>query len=405
MLLKRDFLVGLKAHLKTQLLFGTTPIIFRENKSLHDHEEGFLCHSSNNTIPKQWFKLLFSTIFVTVWWFQIVQSIKEENLVTILESMLYAVALSTFILMKRAYLQKRRFVVELLNMVLRFEFTHFETNSSEINQNQGYKYFIFFCQLSGILGTPILILAYSLQRWFNPCTSATFAYRLFLPECSAINPLQISWKFSSLLALFLTILLSIWVIIDLCGCLMFQTFELAFVQCCCLKEYLKWLHGVMKSSALGQFDLSLVSVYRELQLLSRLYNWIQQDVIIIALTNMTVFVFIVSLYALILMGSHASVPHILFFSSVVLLGLLVIVVCFGTFAGLHTQSTKLIVFLRKKVNLSVWKPHKKRLIERYSWSLREIKVSIGQVNFVDKLTPVIMLNFCISQIVSLLLIE
>jgi len=200
-----------------------------------------------------------------------------------------------------------------------------------------------------------------------------------------------------------------WVVSDLFSGCMFQVFELAFVQCCCLKEYTNWYRKHLQLLPTEKHlkpckVFKRMLLYRQLQTLSRLYNMIQQDVFIVALLNLALFVFIVAVYALTYMGAQISLPHLLFFANVVLLLVLVILICFGTFAGLHGQSMLLVEFMRKVLPCRNRNASTKRLVKMYARSFREFKVNIGEMNFVEKCTPMVMLDFCFGQIVDLLLI-
>jgi len=406
MFLRENLILGFKAHLKTLKCLGTTPILIKKDEK----GETKIVLSSDKNIVWQWIKLLIAFVYVLILWIQMVQNKHSEDLPTNLESTMIAVSLGTFVIGKWTYLKHRRLVVELLNFLLQFERRHILcTEEDEDSYANAWEFSVVekrlvqFCQLSGIMGTPSIIGPYSLQRWLNPCTSATLAFHA-LPECSSGT--LTNWEASSLVKLVCILIFANWLNVDLNGGFIFQCFELALLQCLCLKEFTKWLENTLKASVSPNsqnFKVSRELLFRQLQILVRLLNQIQQDVQIVALMNMMMVDFTVCVYALLSKGPNLSLPHLIFFLSITQLSLAVIVIVFGTFAGVHKQSLLLQEYIEEELPPNIESSAKRRLISKYSRSFRPLKVNIGKVNFVEKCTPMVMLDFCFGQIVNLLL--
>ncbi|CAL8129138.1 unnamed protein product [Orchesella dallaii] len=405
MLIHENLLCGVKVHLQLHKYFGTWPVdlITRERKDV-------AVLSSINQIKWQWVKLFFASVFLAILWVQIFSSRNVENLITTLESMLYSCSLQTIIILKVTYLQRRHFAAELLNLILKYErcLKNAGENKQYFYLERSSKALVRFIQFCATVATPVLVVSYALQRWRNPCNSAMFLFKI-LAECSAeIN--TSTWRISSLTQLALQILFSIWLIFDMCGGFMFQTVELIYLESCCFNHYIK---SIRMSLFQVDFKISYFLQFRQLQTLLRLYNLIQQDIMKVVICT-TIFSFIVSLYALIYLGSGEegiSIPKLMFFSCLFLDCFLAIVACFGTFAGVHSESLRTVEFMKEKVLPRLMQSHnlcqRKQfivLISKYVKSFRVFKFDIGEVNYVEKFTPVAMLQFCFDQVANLLLI-
>jgi len=395
MLLHENLLFGFKFHLKLQKCVGTTPINFRQQ---------IFETTSKRKTTWQWIKLSISFFFTGILWIQILENKSKEKLVTTLESMLYSSAISTFITFKLMYLKRSVNVKDLLNFILEFErrLITFDKDGKQYHHLGKFgKVLIQFVQFCGFMGTPLLVICYALQRWMIPCSSALFAFD-FIPECT--NGVLSKWGTWSLIQLTFQITFSLWLITDLLCGFVLQVVEMMYLHACCFKQYIKCLRSCIVPS---KFQFSQLLRFRQLQVLLKLYNWIQQDVMIVVLIFMVQFVFVVSLYALIHLQSGQdgiSVPQLLFFSCTLLDTFLAIVVCFGTFAGVHKEAKKTLAFMRETLLPNIKEKHREKLADKYVRSFRVLKVNIGKVNFVEKFTPIVMLKICFEQIVNLLLI-
>jgi len=358
--------------------------------------------ASKPKIYWQWFKLAISCAYVSTLWFQLIQNAGREKLATTFESILNANVLLISIIIKCTLLNRRRHIVELANFLAQFERHQFlddnKASDKYFKLDRVEKLVVQFFQISGISGAPYLAITNGLARWFNPCTSTTFGVNL-LPECS--NELAIIWKVSLSMRLVTLILVSAWLNLDLAATTIFHLFELAFLQGCCLKQYIKWLRKVLQAQA---FDLRNVLVFKQIQILARIYNWIQQGKQIGLQMNVALVTFISSVFVVISEGSSISIPHLLYFSLTGMLSLQNIVITFGTFGAFYKHSVLLKDFMVKNLPLRI-EISQRRLYSKYSRSFQTLKIRIGKDNFFETCTPMVLLNFAVTQIASLLLIR
>jgi len=144
-------------------------------------------------------------------------------------------------------------------------------------------------------------------------------------------------------------------------------------------------------------------------------SWRPLDVIIVCLLNLLLIVICLSMYAMIRMGTAISLSNLLLFSCALVDSVATDVLMFGAFASVHTQSSVALAYLKESVipqlHLDQHRSGESRRrfeLKVFKWavvSLYPLKVRIGAVNFVEKITPIVMLNFFVEQITSLLLIK
>jgi hypothetical protein len=189
---------------------------------------------------------------------------------------------------------------------------------------------------------------------------------------------------------------------------MFYVVQLSYVQCCCITQYLRGLRKQFEllpgSGASGLKAKRLLEVYRQLQILVQYYNQIQQDVCIIAFLAFSGFAGVLSAFALIKNGSHLTMLELNLFICILIDGIAVIVVIFGAFGRLDSESEETLTFLRTRF-LADYVDAKLNVkqIRRFVLSLTPLQVNFGSVNHIDRLTPMTSMDLCIDQLQSLLL--
>ncbi|CAL8122224.1 unnamed protein product [Orchesella dallaii] len=399
-----------KANLRLQHVIGSFPL---KKVEIDEFGEPKLVPSSKRSIRWQWYKISLALGFTLVLWVQMFLAIKEEELVTTLESTLCASAISVFIIVKATQLKRNDAIVALMNSLFVFEKRQWE-EYGDVHKPLAKREecTVYFCQGAAIASAPVFISSGLLQRWLNPCTSALLAWKI-MPECADKNSSQ-EWSSFSLGLLGGILLLSVWIITDLIGAAVFQVVQLSFSQVVCLINGVRNFHESLQIVLWNpRADAEKIMLqYRQLQILIRLLNWIQQDLIIVAVLNLFLILIIISTYALISMGWHISIPHFILFSSALLDSIVADVFCFGAFAQVHSESSSTLVYLKKKFlpkmeleKRSLLKRGELKLLKKFVLSMYPLKVRIGGVNFVEKFTPIAILDFCVAQIVSLLLID
>ncbi|CAL8122228.1 unnamed protein product [Orchesella dallaii] len=371
MLTTSQVLKGFKLHLIQRHLTSNSPFTLNH----HNFGDPMLKACSNTKIRRHWLKMGLSCLFVSVLWLQLFQGRKKELLVTKLESTLYVFGISGFIIMNATHIKRNELVVQLFNCLYNFEKGNLDGRVVEKRD----KLLVNFVQFNGFMGSPLLVGSYSLQRWLNPCTSATFAMNV-LQECSNPNDQELHGKWSTKSSIYLALIVwvSLWLVGDLVGAFTFQVSEVAFLQTCCFVSYIKQLGKALTLQSSEPHNLLLNS------------------------------------YVLACMGTQISIPHLILFSSALFDGICTDILCFGAFASVHSESSRLVAYMKGQLlpnleghskNKPFSQKHKLKLIKKLVTSFYPIKVRIGAVNFVEKFTPIIMLNFCVAQIVNLLLID
>jgi len=244
-------------------------------------------------------------------------------------------------------------------------------------------------------------LAYTLIRWTQPCNSGTLGYFL-LPECGFPEG-SIKWSNSSTFLLLAVCLVTVWLFVDSVGSAVFCITHFYFVQMYCLLGYLKVVTHMLTAKH-GNVTKQLMK-YRQLQILSRCHNVINQNVLIV----LRIFILEVSVticfYALISMGLQVSILRLIIFVCGGPLAAALIVM-YTTFMG-HIYSVSGLVngVIKNRILVNVPVRKRSKWFGRFMRSCKPLKCHIGYTNYVDNLTPLNLLSFCFVQIANLLLVK
>jgi len=248
-------------------------------------------------------------------------------------------------------------------------------------------------------------LMYIAQRWFQPCTSETIG-SLLLPECKSPSGFVGGWSITSNIYLAVLCLLSFWFNIDAFGTYVYYLASLSFTWVNCFCIYIRVFNRNVMADSLNPSRVRSPLVYRELQLLNRFLNCIQQDLLLPLILYFNTIAFVLSMYVLISRGTSLGLPELFMFSQASVNTFVVTLVFFTVSAMVNTESKAAIKYFHSKVVVNVNPAGRgKRWGRKFFMSLPPLKVGLGSVNFVDKLTPITLFNFSFSQIVSLLLVE
>lgn len=250
-----------------------------------------------------------------------------------------------------------------------------------------------------------------MRIWFNPCIPFSLGANL-IDECS--TELQKIGIFQAQLSLTSTIIMGLVCVSDLIasinnsGSYMFYVVQLSYVQCCCVTQYLRGFRKQCKllshSTTSGLRAISILQVYRQLQILDRYYNKIQQDVIIILFT-FSGYLFVIGAFAIINNGSEAITLQLIVFVLVIVNGIAVLLVIFGAFAKLSMESDDTLKYLKRRFLSDYYssKGSSSKEIKRFVLSMAPLQVNFGSVNYIGQSTPILLVNFCIHLLQSLLL--
>ncbi len=187
----------------------------------------------------------------------------------------------------------------------------------------------------------------------------------------------------------------------------FVVVQLYCVQSCCMRYYIRNLLANIASNS-NSPSQSMVKVYKQLQLILCYYNQVHQDVFVIVILNLVGVCLVIGSFALI--SSWNVITNMQFFAltasvSQAVFGLMV---CFGNFAEIHEDSLIFIGALRTPRNsASSYLDTKSQLRQKrkVAKSLYPLKVKIGSVNYVDRLTTITFIDFCFGIVVNMLLLK
>ncbi|CAL8146823.1 unnamed protein product [Orchesella dallaii] len=194
---------------------------------------------------------------------------------------------------------------------------------------------------------------------------------------------------------------SIWSLWDLSGGCVFLLIPVAFVICFCIRYYNRVFGRILQGTTCTEEDLRF---YYKLRILHRHFIKIQEGFIIAALLFVANAYVILGFYMLFTFGWSLPLPKIVLCMFCGVDCLLIIIVYCGVFGGLHSESEETLLLFRKRF-MPLLQGKNRRLKDRLVKSFQPLKVAIGVSNYVDKLTPLVMIQFCIDQIVSLMLVK
>jgi len=276
------------------------------------------------------------------------------------------------------------------------------TGRNHIKVSGGFEVkLIKFAILCAISFASLTVVPFLIQRWLLPCNLATPFY-FIIPACRQSSP---EWTTSSKITLFIICMVTHYFRYDGGGAWIIFQVDFSLVQVCSLRRYLDWTAAKIRASS--EKALVYFRHYSQIQILSCYYNLIQQDILINTNLGMSMSKLNLSIYALLTIGLHnISFAELVLFvfvmqDSVILLLFYTTVMSklFETSKGLVGRM-KLNVLSRMAVQTK-----KRKLIEKTMWSFKRIKSYVGYANYVDKRTPFVMFDFCITQIVNLLLVK
>ncbi|CAL8092345.1 unnamed protein product [Orchesella dallaii] len=369
MYLQENFIKFTRGHVRQQNLLGTCPYSFNTNPN----------HSPS-----------------------LLQATKESLWSQKLRKFKSSLTVSTITLQKWTTLKQSGSTIELFNLIIRFEENNLIRMEAPRILTKSYKLLIKICVLGLRFGTPIIVVGYVIERWIVPCSAATSGY-LLLPECDdGFAESGRRWSLQSKSALLSIALTTLWMNLDSFGCWALQLEDLTFIQSICFWNYVKVFMIRINSDNDSSIDNYLV--YRQLQILNRFYNVIQQNVLLTSTLVLVTNGCIISTYVMLSNGSNVTVLQMFQFLNGGSNCFLVILIQIGAMAKLYGESTRVIQNLKKSMTQREISGRKRKWIQRYLKSLTPLRVAVGSVNFIDELTPITLLDFCVNQIVSLLLL-
>ncbi|XP_035708304.1 uncharacterized protein LOC118435898 [Folsomia candida] len=197
-------------------------------------------------------------------------------------------------------------------------------------------------------------------------------------------------------------LLNFWMHLDMVLGFVFTMFGLFFLSTCLLHDYLEVLNSnfpLIKTGKIDSVSLSPLRGYRYLQILEKQVNECFRrhyfPLFLGGMTALTIF----CLHACIRLPGKIPMPGFSYFPMVAFDGVVSLLIMTTRAANVREKSISMI---RSWSNCQTIK--RKHLVKKMTKSFVPLKVQLGG-GFVDKLTPLLILNFTVSQVVSLLLLR
>ncbi|CAL8068825.1 unnamed protein product, partial [Orchesella dallaii] len=382
MLLKENLIRCFKLQVDLHSLLGTRPFQFCATEKLIP-----------SSIREYWWgliKLVLFTAYVLTEWMHVIHSAGEAAFVNFSEALLFACGQTVYSITKYIVFTRRLSVIELFNLLLTFEKVNFAAMSIPKRNQQT---FVKVTQLLALFYAIITGLCYFLMMWIYPCHLVPLAY-FTMPEC--LNPsYHGDWSISSRFSLMIICIFVLWLYVDVGGELGMFLVHFTLVQSYCLYRYVKLVEQLI--AAEPKQAQKLLPLYRQIKILNHYYNAIQKNSLIIAHDYILTIAFIISVFALITLGTDVSLPQLIIYGLTGIYTATVLLVCNTIMGQMHSASKQFCTRNKERIFSNEVGNVQRKWIRRYLKSCAVLKCYIGDVNFIEELTPLVMLNFCISQ--------
>ncbi|CAL8068823.1 unnamed protein product [Orchesella dallaii] len=390
MLLKENLIHYIKLQLKLHSLIGTRPFQFSATDKLFA--------SSKREYNWGLIKVALYSFYVLTEWMLVIHKASNGAFDKFSEGLLFATGQASYCFTKYTVFTQRFSVIELFNLLINFEEVNFA--AIKISKNNTTT-IVKQTQQAVILYATITGFCYLMMMWIFPCHLVPLAY-FTMPEC--LNPsYHGDWSTSSRFQLMIIGIIVLGLYIDTGGDLALFLVNFTLVQSYCFYRYVQIVDQLVSDKPKqAQKHLPL---YRQIQILNRYYNVIQKNGLIIAHEYTLIIAIIISVVTLLSLGSNVSLPEFIMHGLSGVDAAIVLVVC-NTIMGQMYSASKQFCTKKKDHILSNQVGNvQRRWIQRYLKSCAVLKCNVGDVNFIEELTPLVMLDFCINQTVSLLLLQ
>ncbi|CAL8109670.1 unnamed protein product [Orchesella dallaii] len=237
------------------------------------------------------------------------------------------------------------------------------------------------------LSVPLLVFLILLA---NPCQPPFIGSIIF--EYANHHCIVSSWPLH-----FAISIANFWMHLDMVLPMVFTMFALFFLSVSCLDDYVECMKRKLQSKCREHLGDTLF-MYRRIQIMEKQLNaCFRQQYFPLLLSGMTTLL-IFCLYSCIRLHDKIPMPGFSYFPIVALNGIVSVLVMNTKAANVLEHSLDLVVKFR---NDPTYK--RKHWAKKMAWSLTPLKINF-MMNFVDKSTPLIFINFSLNQVVSLLLV-
>ncbi|CAL8069315.1 unnamed protein product [Orchesella dallaii] len=399
MLQRQNFMYLFQMHLSIVNCYNGS--LFRYNKNLNQLEG---CKRS---------KCRYITMLITSFCFTAVLAIQmlEADNVSFgmkAQSGFFLVSFSNLWIVNWLVLKAEQEICQLSNRIFQFEARHYKRFGD--HWNDAKEMVLKVVRLFDFIGTTTSVVSYIIyicQIWVQPCFPGNFGY-MFYAECKS-QIFSSGWTtyMNSWVEVAVKIIL-VW-FSSTCALFMFSTFTLVVAQFTCVfsfcyRNYLIYLQNIMgllkQQKTICDEQRNDLIIYKQIQVLLIHHNCIHQSLIVVVLLNQAMFVVIVGLFLIIGMYTRLEIAQQLLFVVLGFDALLVLVVVFGILGLVYVSSMKTLE-IGKEIQILRKDPWARRYIR--SWP--PLKIGLGSVNFIDKLTGLVSVDFSVNQTVNLLMMD
>ncbi len=254
--------------------------------------------------------------------------------------------------------------------------------------------------------TPVLIPCLTIRFWLQPCEPYAPGFWL-LDECkNQIN----SWSSFTLTGLSATLywacicLLFTWALTKLLANDFFVLYQFVLVVASCIRYYLDNLFAQITDPEKRFSTLEMIQNYKRIQLMMRCFNGVNQDYFIPILLFAIGVAYVIPAYAFLTVKGAMSVPQLVIMGSATGQCVICLFVGCGIFGGIFENSSEILSTFRTTI-VQLGTRRERKVCEKFVRSLCPIKVMIGTVNYLDKLTPITFFDYFLGILVDLLLLK
>lgn len=396
----------LNIHLNFQNTLGTSPFRTPNQVSIATFRlEGV----TRFDIQRQKWRLLPGTVFLAILFIQLYLNKSRVSNVVYFESSMYFACQFEIITIKWIVISNYKQFIEQLNCLIVHELNYLQQENNKFILSRTQSLLVKFVQICGITSGIVIPIAYGIIQVVIPCSPATFAY-FCNPECSdlvtfpAILGVTKTFALPALAYRLIAAGLAFWILFDTVGMFAFVVgqflFTESYVMIYFLKSYYVQISLELKLNTVKQRTLT---IYRELQIHNLFFNKINQSYVVTSVVCIVAYAFTTAMYALLKYADQGTIPQLVIFGNVTLATFIIIIFVFGIFAKVNGVSLEVLDVLEQRVLSEIIVSVKERKwMKRFIKSLSPLKVCIGQVNYVDNFTPLVMLQFCFDQIFNLM---
>ncbi len=171
----------------------------------------------------------------------------------------------------------------------------------------------------------------------------------------------------------------------------------------CIYACLKSVHRQLKQAKFPKDILQSLQLYREVQLLCRMYNSIHKNILLPGEIFSAICCFSIPAFVLITRWAQLDLTAMLIFTNATNVAICLMLGCFHFAAQLNDKSQLVIHTLKRKLEKC-----------KFSFQVRTLKMHVRILNplriqfmgnFFDSLTPVVIIKFSVDLLVQLILLD